>query len=137
MSDTYLDDKEKAYAHDQTSEPVTDGVIIVQDKEGEGLQRKLKNRHAQMISIGELFLVHFLLRVALLTYLQIGGVIGTGLFLGTATSLANGGPGGLLLGYLIVSSACVGGTSSLLLFNCPHLTHPVVLIIQSCFLSVN
>jgi len=51
------------------------------------LQRGLKNRHAQMISIG--------------------GVIGTGLFLGTAKSLAAGGPLGLLLGYLIVSSACV------------------------------
>jgi len=51
------------------------------------LQRGLKNRHAQMISIG--------------------GVIGTGLFLGTARSLAAGGPLGLLLGYLIVSSACV------------------------------
>jgi len=52
-----------------------------------GLHRGLKNRHAQMISIG--------------------GVIGTGLFLGTAKSLAAGGPLGLLLGYMIVSSACV------------------------------
>lgn len=51
------------------------------------LHRGLKNRHAQMISIG--------------------GVIGTGLFLGTAKSLAAGGPLGLLLGYAIVSSACV------------------------------
>jgi len=51
------------------------------------LKRGLKNRHAQMISIG--------------------GVIGTGLFLGTAKSLAAGGPLGLLLGYIIVSSACV------------------------------
>ena len=40
-------------------------------------------------------------------YRSIGGVIGTGLFLGTAKSLAAGGPLGLLLGYLIVSSACV------------------------------
>lgn len=32
-----------------------------------------------------------------------------GLFLGTASSLASGGPGGLLLGYMIVSTACVGG----------------------------
>lgn len=38
---------------------------------------------------------------------SIGGVIGTGLFLGTAGSLAAGGPLGLLLGYAIVSSACV------------------------------
>jgi amino acid transporter len=52
-----------------------------------GLKRGLKNRHAQMISIG--------------------GVIGTGLFLGTAKYLAAAGPLGLLLGYGIVSSACV------------------------------
>ncbi|KAL5488326.1 hypothetical protein ACEPAI_6434 [Sanghuangporus weigelae] len=50
------------------------------------LKRSLKNRHIAMISIG--------------------GVIGTGLFLGTATSLRNGGPLGLVLGYLIVGSIC-------------------------------
>lgn len=45
---------------------------------GEGqLHRQLKNRHIAMISIG--------------------GVIGTGLFLGTGASLASGGPVGLLL----------------------------------------
>ncbi|EMD41814.1 hypothetical protein CERSUDRAFT_79441 [Gelatoporia subvermispora B] len=50
------------------------------------LKRQLKNRHVAMISIG--------------------GVIGTGLFLGTAGSLANGGPVGLLLGYGIVGTIC-------------------------------
>ncbi|KAK7044143.1 hypothetical protein VNI00_007860 [Paramarasmius palmivorus] len=50
------------------------------------LARELKNRHVAMISIG--------------------GVIGTGLFLGTATALRNGGPVGLLLGYIIVGSIC-------------------------------
>ncbi|KAF8577953.1 amino acid transporter [Ramaria rubella] len=70
-----------------------DGMITVPDQAGEQLQRKLKNRHAQMISIG--------------------GVIGTGLFLGTASSLANGGPGGLLLGYLVVSSVCIAMMISL------------------------
>lgn len=44
----------------------------------------MKSRHIQMISIG--------------------GVIGTGLFLGTASSLANGGPLGLLLGYSMVGT---------------------------------
>lgn len=34
------------------------------------------------------------------------GVIGTGLFLGTATSLANGGPIGLLLGYVTMGTIC-------------------------------
>ncbi|ORX57550.1 amino acid permease [Hesseltinella vesiculosa] len=48
------------------------------------LHRQLKNRHIAMISIG--------------------GVIGTGLFLGTATSLHNGGPAGLLLGYIVMGT---------------------------------
>ncbi|TFK76918.1 amino acid permease [Pluteus cervinus] len=61
------------------------------------LSRQLKNRHIAMISIG--------------------GVIGTGLFLGTAGALRNGGPlgkfstlsalgMGLLLGYMAVGSIC-------------------------------
>lgn len=50
------------------------------------LARQLKNRHIAMISIG--------------------GVIGTGLFLGTATSLRNGGPIGLLLGYMAMGTIC-------------------------------
>ncbi|KIK71217.1 hypothetical protein GYMLUDRAFT_33353 [Collybiopsis luxurians FD-317 M1] len=55
--------------------------------EGQGtLHRQLKNRHIAMISIG--------------------GVIGTGLFLGTAESLAAGGPVGLLLGYITVGTVC-------------------------------
>ena len=36
--------------------------------------------------------------------IAIGGVIGTGLFLGTASDLEHGGPAGLLLGYLIMAS---------------------------------
>ncbi|KAI0078940.1 amino acid permease [Panus rudis PR-1116 ss-1] len=50
------------------------------------LKRQLKNRHIAMISIG--------------------GVIGTGLFLGTANSLQDGGPIGLLLGYAVVGTIC-------------------------------
>ncbi|KAF9454881.1 hypothetical protein P691DRAFT_33 [Macrolepiota fuliginosa MF-IS2] len=50
------------------------------------LVRQLKNRHVAMISIG--------------------GVIGTGLFLGTATALQEGGPIGLLLGYIVMGSIC-------------------------------
>ncbi|KAF9477031.1 amino acid permease [Pholiota conissans] len=50
------------------------------------LVRQLKNRHVAMISIG--------------------GVIGTGLFLGTAGALENGGPVGLVLGYLLMGSVC-------------------------------
>ncbi|GAA5918585.1 hypothetical protein JCM5296_004141 [Sporobolomyces johnsonii] len=48
------------------------------------LRRQLKARHIAMISIG--------------------GVIGTGLFLGTAQSLQKAGPLGLLLAYMIVGS---------------------------------
>lgn len=50
------------------------------------LHRELKNRHVAMISIG--------------------GVIGTGLFLGTGSALMNGGPLGLLLGYIFIGSIC-------------------------------
>ncbi|KAI6153426.1 amino acid permease [Pisolithus tinctorius] len=49
-----------------------------------GLHRQLKNRHIAMISIG--------------------GVIGTGLFVGTGQSLANGGPLGLFLGYVTMGT---------------------------------
>ncbi|KIK28632.1 hypothetical protein PISMIDRAFT_590582 [Pisolithus microcarpus 441] len=66
--------------------------VYVQDTEslapgpvtGGGLHRQLKNRHIAMISIG--------------------GVIGTGLFVGTGGSLANGGPVGLFLGYLTMGT---------------------------------
>ncbi|KAF8922361.1 amino acid permease [Mucidula mucida] len=48
------------------------------------LKRQLKNRHIAMIRC----------------------VIGTGLFLGTATSLRNAGPIGLLLGYITLGTIC-------------------------------
>ncbi|KAK5698000.1 hypothetical protein LTR97_006960 [Elasticomyces elasticus] len=48
------------------------------------LQRALRPRHLQMIAVG--------------------GVIGTGLFLGTAGDLKNGGPAGLLISYCIMAS---------------------------------
>ncbi|SAM05048.1 hypothetical protein [Absidia glauca] len=60
--------------------------------EGQTLHRQLKNRHIAMISLG--------------------GVIGTGLFLGTAKSLANGGPAGLLLGFMVM------GTIVFAVMNC-------------------
>ncbi|GAA6048096.1 hypothetical protein JCM3770_000189 [Rhodotorula araucariae] len=52
--------------------------------EGQHLQRKMTSRHVAMISIG--------------------GAIGTGLFLGTASALERGGPLGLLLGYSIMGT---------------------------------
>nr|ODN91508.1 AAT family amino acid transporter [Cryptococcus depauperatus CBS 7855] len=64
-------------AHVDTSEPV---------ELKQGLHRQLKARHMAMISLG--------------------GVIGTGLFLGTGSALAHGGPLGLFLGYALMGSIC-------------------------------
>ncbi|KAJ5223653.1 Amino acid/polyamine transporter I [Penicillium chermesinum] len=72
--------KEPAIA--ASEEPVSTGSI--EDSNNHGLQRRLKPRHLQMIAIG--------------------GVIGTGLFLGTGSDLQHGGPAGLLLGYCIMAA---------------------------------
>ena len=76
------------------------------------LHRKLKNRHVAMIryfpQLGS---------IPWLTFASsIGGVIGTGLFLGTATSLMNGGPVGILLGYIFIGTICFATMVS----SCPH-----------------
>lgn len=55
-------------------------------KQGEQLTHQLKPRHLAMISIG--------------------GVIGTGLFVGTGGALAHAGPVGLWLGYMLMGSVC-------------------------------
>ncbi|CAL1695964.1 unnamed protein product [Somion occarium] len=74
---------EKASSIDLASPPeYTD----VEGGQTRTLKRQLKNRHIAMISIG--------------------GVIGTGLFLGTASALQDGGPIGLLLGYAVVGTIC-------------------------------
>ncbi|KAI9567930.1 amino acid permease [Boletus coccyginus] len=57
------------------------------------LERKLKNRHVTMISVG--------------------GVMGVGLFFGTATCLMNGGPLGTLLVYMIMGTICYATVVSL------------------------
>ncbi|KAJ3013012.1 hypothetical protein HKX48_005964 [Thoreauomyces humboldtii] len=80
-SEATLDDHTEgvpAYAYNDGGEPVQHA--------GQGLARTLKPRHVAMISIG--------------------GVIGTGLFLGTANALRNGGPLGLLLGYGVMGTIC-------------------------------
>ncbi|KAI9567929.1 amino acid permease [Boletus coccyginus] len=57
------------------------------------LKRKLKNRHVTMISIG--------------------GLMGTGLFFGTETSLKSGGPLGILMGYVFMGTICFATMVSL------------------------
>ncbi|KAF8490299.1 amino acid permease-domain-containing protein [Gautieria morchelliformis] len=57
--------------------------------DGQGLKRQLKSRHIAMI------------RSAFSA-----SVIGTRLFLGTAGALKNGGPIGLLLGYIVMGTIC-------------------------------
>jgi len=67
--------------------PGTNPVVIggLDDRSPDGVvHRKLKARHVQMIAIG--------------------GTIGTGLFVGSGAALSNGGPVGLLLGYLIMGT---------------------------------
>lgn len=65
------------------------------------LQRKLKNRHIAMIRCVHFFFFSF---ADFSPPSSIGGVIGTGLFVGTANSLMYGGPIGLLLGYMVMGS---------------------------------
>ncbi|KAL0580286.1 hypothetical protein V5O48_001703 [Marasmius crinis-equi] len=78
-------EKEK-YARDGSDVEPEKGSLGSESGPHTQLSRELKNRHVAMISIG--------------------GVIGTGLFLGTANSLRDGGPIGLLLGYMVVGSLC-------------------------------
>ncbi|PSR74571.1 hypothetical protein PHLCEN_2v9748 [Hermanssonia centrifuga] len=82
-SETKLDSREKMQ---ENVESYTDSELNVPVSGHAKLRRTMKNRHIAMISIG--------------------GVIGTGLFLGSANSLAAGGPVGLLLGYSIVGTIC-------------------------------
>lgn len=70
--------------------------------QGEALKRTMKNRHIAMIRCVR----PSPLRGRCSRRSSIGGVIGTGLFLGTATALHNGGPVGLLLGYAAIGSIC-------------------------------
>ena len=66
------------------------------------LKRQLKNRHITMIRCVALPPPPFFHEFSPSS--SIGGVIGTGLFVGTANALANGGPLGLLLGYIVMGT---------------------------------
>ncbi|RJE26776.1 permease [Aspergillus sclerotialis] len=82
-------------ANFESKNPAVDGQEdydpVAREKETNGeirelpnLQRRLKSRHLQMIAIG--------------------GTIGTGLFIGTGTSVAQAGPVGALIAYMFVGS---------------------------------
>lgn len=75
-----ITDKEK-YGSDVEA---TGGVMSTTDiQEGEGgLKRTLKGRHLQMIAIG--------------------GSIGAGLFVGSGSALNSGGPGSLVIDFIII-----------------------------------
>lgn len=67
----------------RTARIYEDPNVLDDENEGEfGTKRDLKARHVSMIAIA--------------------GTIGTGLFLGSGSALANGGPVGFFLGYTIV-----------------------------------
>ncbi|KAL7005186.1 hypothetical protein EMMF5_005295 [Cystobasidiomycetes sp. EMM_F5] len=61
---------------------IEEGVVVDASTDDPHMHRTLKGRHVSMIAIA--------------------GTIGTGLFLGSGKALANGGPVGCVLGYLIV-----------------------------------
>ncbi|POW21274.1 hypothetical protein PSHT_02603, partial [Puccinia striiformis] len=85
----------------------------------QGLGRGMKSRHIQVrplffqkVSHQYLGRVHYsyscsmvlTLLGIIIQMISIGGVIGTGLFLGTASALHNAGPAGMVLGYLVMGS---------------------------------
>ncbi|KAH8104113.1 general amino acid permease 1 [Cristinia sonorae] len=91
-TDDSLGDKEKSAVRAET-------FVIANDKnrldvsEIDGVHRRLKERHVQMIAIA--------------------GTIGTGLFLGSGKALAGGGPLGALVAYALVGSIAYSSLAAL------------------------
>lgn len=94
----------------------TDGRYHFDVHDLDQVQRKLKQRHVQMIAVSSLLLLPpFPLTLLSLplpypssnanhVLLKIAGTIGTGLFLGSGSALSGAGPLGALLAYFIVGS---------------------------------
>nr|XP_031857407.1 glyceraldehyde-3-phosphate dehydrogenase, type I [Kwoniella shandongensis]KAA5524479.1 glyceraldehyde-3-phosphate dehydrogenase, type I [Kwoniella shandongensis] len=92
MDDTKDLEKQHAYDVDVRAAPEVNGVytdesdtaIDVHTKLKDGVQRQLRQRHAQMMAMA--------------------GAIGTGLFLGMGKSLVHAGPAGALLSYMTIGT---------------------------------
>ncbi|KAJ5553552.1 hypothetical protein N7494_002930 [Penicillium frequentans] len=91
--------RKKDLAYDANEVPIAVGAIE-NTSSNHGLQRKLKV--LSTLSLKPTCWIHCSPLYSQI--IAIGGVIGTGLFLGTGTDLENGGPAGLLLGYCIMAS---------------------------------
>ncbi len=83
----------------------------------DGVQRKMKQRHMQMIALAGT-LVSLAWSSPWLTGTNVSILQGTGLFLGSGKAIAHGGPAGALLAYITVGSIAYAMLCSLAEMTC-------------------